>query len=659
VRNLTLYIVLALICLTAPGAFAQPDTLWSARILATGNPALYRAMNHSSGDFVVVGETNPGITNSNFLAARIASNGSTVWTHVYGGPGSDAAYACIEATDGRIIIAGSSNGGSTIRLLGISAAGDSLWSRTYGGGGSMGAYDMILLQDGNLAVVGFRLGSDNLHSDLWLLKCTISGDTLWTRCLGGSDTDIGYRIHEQPDRTFIIGGYTRSSSAGDYDLWQLHADSSGNLLSTFVYGGIGPDICYDMAVGNGEVYLAGKTTPGTSNLGYLAKTDANGDSIWLRSYSTGGVEEQLRGIVARPSGGAICAGWSGVSWNGRQCWLTAINADGSVAWHWIHGPISSGFYGMTRISGGGYLAYGQISESNVRKGYVLRMTISEIKGRVVDNASGDPVAGAQVQVIGMPQHTITDAHGEFQIGVVSGTYDVSIYGTCISRDTLQGVVVPPDSVGTANFRVNRPQYVQLQSSINAIVHNHVLTSVPFQIANMGTGSMEFRINPHPVNPPADWLSTVPDTGLILPGDTLTVQVEFNTDAADDNGYDFFGTLQILTNACPGSSVEIPVNLYVLDADVHSTTLPRSYELGAYPNPFNPQTTITFSLPQATQLKLAVYDLTGRCVTVMADASYPAGVHRVPFYAGSIPSGLYFVRIESRPFTTTRKIMLIK
>lgn len=120
-RDLTLYISFTIICLTAPRVFAQPDTLWSARINASGNPAIYSAIDHSSGDFILVGETNPGIANSNSLISRLGSGGSVMWTRIYGGPNSDAAYSGVELPDGNVIVAGSGNGGNTILLMAISA----------------------------------------------------------------------------------------------------------------------------------------------------------------------------------------------------------------------------------------------------------------------------------------------------------------------------------------------------------------------------------------------------------------------------------------------------------------------------------------------------------------------------------------------------------
>ena len=86
----------------------------------------------------------------------------------------------------------------------------------------------------------------------------------------------------------------------------------------------------------------------------------------------------------------------------------------------------------------------------------------------------------------------------------------------------------------------------------------------------------------------------------------------------------------------------------------------------YPNPFNPITTITFSLPKASQVKTEVYDLTGRFVTVLCDRHYPAGTYSVQFDGSVFASGIYILR--SRMVSTenpgksqvfTRKMMLMK
>ena len=82
--------------------------------------------------------------------------------------------------------------------------------------------------------------------------------------------------------------------------------------------------------------------------------------------------------------------------------------------------------------------------------------------------------------------------------------------------------------------------------------------------------------------------------------------------------------------------------------------PSSFTLSSYPNPFNPSTTIAFSLPQAQIVRLAVYDITGREVAVLADELFVAGEHQVTFDGTQLPSGIYFARIETPPLAPPLK-----
>ncbi len=88
--------------------------------------------------------------------------------------------------------------------------------------------------------------------------------------------------------------------------------------------------------------------------------------------------------------------------------------------------------------------------------------------------------------------------------------------------------------------------------------------------------------------------------------------------------------------------------------------PTEFRLGQnYPNPFNPTTVIPFELAQTGTVKLAVYDVTGRQVTVLVNASMGAGRHSVTFNAAGIPSGVYMVRMEAGGRIMTSKLTLLK
>ena len=95
-------------------------------------------------------------------------------------------------------------------------------------------------------------------------------------------------------------------------------------------------------------------------------------------------------------------------------------------------------------------------------------------------------------------------------------------------------------------------------------------------------------------------------------------------------------------------------------DEPSVELPGEYALdGNYPNPFNPQTTVTFQVPESGQIRLAVYDVLGREVALLHDGNIAAGRHEVTFRAEAMPSGTYFARMVTASGVHTRPMILIK
>ncbi len=94
-------------------------------------------------------------------------------------------------------------------------------------------------------------------------------------------------------------------------------------------------------------------------------------------------------------------------------------------------------------------------------------------------------------------------------------------------------------------------------------------------------------------------------------------------------------------------------------------LPTEFALdAAYPNPFNPQTTVPFRLPEAAEVHIEVFDVTGRRVALLADGPYEAGAYSVTFDAGRLSSGIYLVRArfvagDGRMETQTRTLTLMK
>jgi hypothetical protein len=83
------------------------------------------------------------------------------------------------------------------------------------------------------------------------------------------------------------------------------------------------------------------------------------------------------------------------------------------------------------------------------------------------------------------------------------------------------------------------------------------------------------------------------------------------------------------------------------------------ELGNHPNPFNPSTTIQFTVPAAGMTKLAVYNLLGQQVALLANEVMDAGTHSLVWDASMLPSGLYFAHLEAAGQTKLSRMLLTK
>ncbi|MDX2127546.1 MAG: T9SS type A sorting domain-containing protein [Chloroherpetonaceae bacterium] len=88
--------------------------------------------------------------------------------------------------------------------------------------------------------------------------------------------------------------------------------------------------------------------------------------------------------------------------------------------------------------------------------------------------------------------------------------------------------------------------------------------------------------------------------------------------------------------------------------------PRQFELAQnYPNPFNPTTTIRYQLPEASAVRLTIYDVLGREVATLVNGRQNAGTYRVPFNASGLSSGVYFYKLTAGNFTGSKKMILVK
>jgi hypothetical protein len=159
--------------------------------------------------------------------------------------------------------------------------------------------------------------------------------------------------------------------------------------------------------------------------------------------------------------------------------------------------------------------------------------------------------------------------------------------------------------------------------------------------------------------PVAWLTATPALGSIPAGTEQPVEVAFSTAGLPDG--DYYADLSITSS---GGSAVVPVSLHVRSTGVDDRYPGSAVLYGCYPNPFNPETRIAFSVPARQRVRLAIYDVTGRLVRELADRVFAPGNQFVVWNGRSdsgaaAASGAYFCRFEAEGSAAATKLLLLK
>ena len=296
-------------------------------------------------------------------------SGDTILSKTYGEDAIiEEAYSIIETLTHDYVFSGtimSEEGG--IWLVKIDQAGDTLWTRTFGVGEfaiSIGS-SVIETTDEGYLICGKVLSFDEPEKDLLLIKTDINGDTLWTRGYNMGLNDATHSVLETHDQEYLVVG-----TSDDGDCWILKTDANGDTLWTETYGCAGFHAAYDLVRTDDQCFvITGFTASFESTQGdfWLFKIDSNGEIVWSHTY--GDYHNEITSsLVQTNDGGFLMVGQkqnAGLANNDDLGWMVKTDSDGEVMWTRTYG--SHGYNEMKAVIqtyDNGFLVVGRDSNAD-------------------------------------------------------------------------------------------------------------------------------------------------------------------------------------------------------------------------------------------------------------------------------------------------------
>jgi len=313
--------------------------------------------------YIVVGRTSShGAGYFDVYLIKTNCYGDTLWSKTYGGILDDVGYSVKQTYDSGYILTGWTEsygaGCSDVYLIRTDKYGDTLWTRTYGGSNYDKGTSIQITADSGFIISGWSESFGNGKEDFYLIRTDSNGDTLWSRTYGGRDNDWSMSVELTNNNEFIVVGATESFGSGDYDIFLIRLNNSGDTLWSRTYGGRGRDWGMSLNKTNDTGYII---TGGTSSYGdgeyniYLIKINSYGDTIWTSAFGGNDISAGYS-VQQTNDNGYIITGCSSCD----ACLIKTDNA-GDVIWKEIFGGSGNDIgSSVCQTRDGGYIFVGKI-----------------------------------------------------------------------------------------------------------------------------------------------------------------------------------------------------------------------------------------------------------------------------------------------------------
>ncbi len=629
--------------------------------------------------------------------------GTHVWSRRFGGTGNDRGYCVATDASGNVFLTGYfsgtvdfgggplvSAGSLDMFIAEYSSDGTYLWSRRFGDAGDDQGRSVSTDTSGNVFVTGYFNGTVDFGggalasaglTDGFIAKYDSGGTHLWSRRFGDTGNDQGYSVA---------------------------TDASGDVLATGYFNG-------SVDFGGGALVSAGKTDA------FIARYGPGGSHLWSQRFGDTENDQGLS-IATDAAGDAFLAGsFAGsvdfgggalTSVGGADIVVAAYDPTGTFLWsHGFGGTLDDYPYSITTDALGDAFMIGT---------FLFTMDLPDgtlTSAGVVDIVVAKYGAGYAEPAITNITDVANDQGGRVYVDFVRSGLDMADAARGVSGYNLYRRIDDPTSIATVHDpgastdteELPAPDGAALPPGSWALLGSaYAIQSETYRMEATtaadsgvtGTNDAVFLVTAHTVTP-SEWYASAPDSGYsvdnLAPGIPANLVYDagllsWDESTAEDFQYftvygadvDDFG-MATLVDYTITTDMDVTAAGYVyyfvtatdfagnegapgeINTLVGAGDTPRSYVLSVsnFPNPFNPTTTVRYTVPIRGNVTVAIYDARGaRVATLVNNEVLGAGAYRTEWNGRldsgrPVASGIYFARIEQHGAVRTQKMVLLK
>ena len=635
--------------------------------------------------------TSIGASTDAFVAKYAPSN-QILWAKQFGGTGTEVARSVAVDGMGNVYVTGEfagtagnaghnhiSNGLNDIFLLKLDSGGNWSASSSFGSAGNDQGWDVLVDAGANVVLLGdftntVNFGGGNLvsagNNDIVVAKYNSSLVHVWSQRYGSGNPDIAYSIaiDNSANELYLGANFIGSvnygggllSSAGGYDVAIVKLSSVGAHIWSKRFGGMNTESVYSIALdASSNIFITGFMN-GSVDFGGGALTAYGGDDVYIASYTATGTHRwsQSAGTASFDYANAIATDPSGNAYSTGQ-------ANGGIS------------FGIPIVNNGADDVF-------------------------MAKHSGNAVAPDITSIKDIPN----DQGGKVKIRFDRSGLDQSPTPTTITSYEAYRKDKGGPSLATAPSSLSRPELLAYGWTFVGSAPAHAEASYGLDVATIGDSTIAlgsynstFYVRAATATP-ATFYDSDPDSGYskdnlapAAPQNFVYTAGNLSWLESTARDFDYFTVYGSNTNSfgaatlvdytiSTGMNVNTSPYVYYFvtatdfsgnegkPAIVNSLSgvggTPASYVLSVsnYPNPFNPRTTVKYTVPSRGIVDIDVYDANGAHVATLFHGERNPGAYSIDWDgrtdgAAVAASGLYFARISHDGTTRTKKMVLLK